>query len=192
MADPETNRRFLRLRLHAVRLDSNEMARISRFFIACCQALSIEPRKDQHSVARVVFCEHDGFGKSVEFLESTLRRVLMGHRQIATLQDAQRTYLIRGRDDEVTPTQTNEPKIWVCALTLETEVRLLYAPCSKRNLTFPDHVRNFQNQGLELNQTFRQSINPHPHLLQTQHIVQSWSGATKSVIFAAGHLPFPS
>ena len=97
--DPETMRRYqVQLQLRPVGAASDERKRLQRFIQRCCSSLGLRVPEDPDFIDRIVFAQKNGLGRSIAFAKAVLQRAIRTGRDCVTLEDARRTWIIRGGD----------------------------------------------------------------------------------------------
>lgn len=108
LPDPETSRRFYRLRLSPVVDGSADLKRIGRFIEVCCNTVGLDAPADRFFAERVVFASGDGLGRSLELTKAILRRALLSGDGGVSLATARKVFALRGERDDFGPFEEGE------------------------------------------------------------------------------------
>ena len=92
IADPETDRRFLRQRLWSLEHDADVFPTITRFVEACCDAVGLAGPEDDHFAHRLVFAENGVMGKALDLAKGAIRRAIIARSPALTLDHAGKVF----------------------------------------------------------------------------------------------------
>lgn len=99
-ADPETFRRYrLCQRLQSLAAGGGDMQLLRRFIEKCCQKLDLSLPDDPSFAERIVFSQAGGLGRSIIFAKMTIRRALVNRKEGVSIEDARRTWILNGGED---------------------------------------------------------------------------------------------
>ncbi|AUQ65721.1 TniB family NTP-binding protein [Phaeobacter inhibens] len=88
LSDPETDRRFIKMRLRRIQEGSGEAHRFGLCVVKCAQHLGLDLPAEMCFAERVLFAENGDAGRSIRLAKQTLRRAMIMNRRAVDLSDA--------------------------------------------------------------------------------------------------------
>ena len=98
--DPETNERFVRIKLNPIQTE-RERTELKSFIEGCCRHVELSMPEDEHLTERLVAAFNGSLGRSMECTHSAIGRALRRADGVLRLDDFRRFYILkRGSHDD--------------------------------------------------------------------------------------------